>query len=85
MFRRKQLACSFCGRDNAEVNKLVAGPRVFIYDRCALEVIRIMDESGNVSNRPEQRTGLLRQVFQRVFSTRKRNSPHSPEFHAVSV
>ena len=83
MFRRKQLACSFCGRDNAAVNKLVAGPRVFICDRCALEVIRIMDESGNVSNRPEPRTGFFRQVFQRVFSTRKGTTRHSPEFHAV--
>jgi len=42
MFSRK-LACSFCGRDNSDVAKLVAGPRVFICDRCAYETIRIME------------------------------------------
>ena len=41
MFRK--LRCSFCGRDQRDVEKLVAGPRVFICDRCAHEVIRIME------------------------------------------
>jgi ATP-dependent Clp protease ATP-binding subunit ClpX len=44
IFRRK-LVCSFCRRSEAEVAKLVAGPRVYICDRCAHEVIRIMNES----------------------------------------
>ena len=42
MLRRK-LACSFCGKGEANVAKLVAGPRVYICDQCAAEVIRIMD------------------------------------------
>jgi ATP-dependent Clp protease ATP-binding subunit ClpX len=42
MFSRK-LRCSFCGRSDAEVAKLVAGPRVYICDRCAYETIRIME------------------------------------------
>ena len=44
MFRRK-LICSFCGRSAAEVAKLVAGPRVYICDRCAADAVRIMNES----------------------------------------
>ena len=44
MFKRK-LACSFCRRSEAEVAKLVAGPRVYICDRCAAEVVRIMNDS----------------------------------------
>ena len=43
IFKRK-LRCSFCRRTDAEVEKLVAGPRVFICDRCAAEVIRIMNK-----------------------------------------
>ena len=43
IFKRK-LRCSFCRRTDAEVEKLVAGPRVYICDRCAAEVIRIMNE-----------------------------------------
>jgi ATP-dependent Clp protease ATP-binding subunit ClpX len=33
-FFRKTLRCSFCGRSEHEVTKLVAGPRVFICDSC---------------------------------------------------
>jgi ClpX C4-type zinc finger len=30
----EQLVCSFCGRSQREVNKLVAGPGVYICDEC---------------------------------------------------
>ena len=43
MFRRTRLACSFCGRGAAEVSKLVAGPRVYICERCVAEAQRIMN------------------------------------------
>ncbi len=39
----RTLRCSFCRRRASEVNKLVAGPRVYICDRCAYETIRIME------------------------------------------
>ena len=42
MFFRK-LRCSFCRRADTEVAKLVAGPRVYICDRCAREAVRIME------------------------------------------
>jgi hypothetical protein len=42
---RKRLACSFCSRSAAEVEKLVAGPRVYICDRCAATAVRIMSET----------------------------------------
>jgi ATP-dependent Clp protease ATP-binding subunit ClpX len=41
----RKLRCSFCGRSEAEVDKLVAGPRVYICDRCAYETIRIMEQT----------------------------------------
>jgi ATP-dependent Clp protease ATP-binding subunit ClpX len=51
MFGRK-LACSFCGKSEAEVAKLVAGPRrVFICDRCVAAARRLMeddDDAGRV-------------------------------------
>ena len=43
VFRRRSLACSFCGKGAAEVSKLVAGPRVHICDRCVAEAQRIMN------------------------------------------
>ena len=43
MFWPRRLACSFCGKGEADVEKLVAGPRVYICDQCAKLVIRIME------------------------------------------
>jgi len=40
LFKRR---CSFCRRDESRVAKLVAGPWVYICDRCAYETIRIME------------------------------------------
>jgi hypothetical protein len=44
---RFRLACSFCGRSAAQVEKLVAGKRAYICDRCAEETIRIMNAAGD--------------------------------------
>ena len=30
----KQLKCSFCGKPQSQVNRLVAGPGVYICDEC---------------------------------------------------
>jgi ATP-dependent protease Clp ATPase subunit len=47
MFSRNRLACSFCGRTAEEVSKLVAGPKVYICDRCVAEATRIMNDSDD--------------------------------------
>jgi hypothetical protein len=39
---RKQLKCSFCGKSEQEVKKLVAGPRVYICDECVAMAVHIM-------------------------------------------
>jgi ATP-dependent Clp protease ATP-binding subunit ClpX len=45
----RKLRCSFCRRPDAEVAKLVAGPCVYICDRCVREAIRIMDAAESPS------------------------------------
>jgi hypothetical protein len=35
--------CSFCGRPREECAKLIAGPQVFICDRCVLQATRLAD------------------------------------------
>jgi ATP-dependent protease Clp ATPase subunit len=45
MFFQKLLHCSFCGKNQNEVSKLVAGPRVYICDECASIVSRVIDGS----------------------------------------
>ena len=47
MFRRKLLCCSFCGKDEATVSKLVAGPSVYICDECVALAARIMQSDGS--------------------------------------
>lgn len=52
------LFCSFCGKSQNEVNKLVAGPSAYICDEC-IELCRcIIEEDGNVPYRDEMRRGV---------------------------
>lgn len=46
MVRRKPLRCSFCGRSENEVSKLVAGAKAYICDECVAIVTNIMRESA---------------------------------------
>jgi ATP-dependent Clp protease ATP-binding subunit ClpX len=55
------LACSFCGKSHEQVNKLIAGPTVFICDECIQVCVEILAkephapaalETGEVRNRP---------------------------------
>ena len=39
---RRKLACSFCGKDADAVERLVAGPRVFICDGCVARCNEIL-------------------------------------------
>ena len=32
--KEKEIRCSFCGKEQAEVKKIIAGPNVFICDEC---------------------------------------------------
>ena len=41
-----KLRCSFCRRSDQQVEKLVAGKRGYICDRCAYETIRIMEATN---------------------------------------
>ncbi len=56
MIKFKQLRCSFCGKKDSEVLKLVAGPRVYICDGCIAIATRLMnspptdDEAASVQS-----------------------------------
>ena len=45
MFARK-LKCSFCGKTEDEVEKLVAGAKAFICNECVATAERVMRESA---------------------------------------
>lgn len=52
------LYCSFCGKNQNEVKKLVAGPTAYICDEC-IELCRcIVEEDGDLSKREESRKNI---------------------------
>jgi ATP-dependent protease Clp ATPase subunit len=46
MFGRK-LRCFFCGKDESQVAKLVAGPKAFICHVCTAAAMRIISSNDN--------------------------------------
>jgi len=46
----KKLRCSFCGKDESQVKKLVAGAKAYICDECVAKADRIMQDSADDTN-----------------------------------
>ena len=78
MFKFRKLRCSFCGRDETQVAKLVAGPRVYICDSCVTVASRIMNSDGDASATVEPT------LFGKLM-TRIRGLLHNPKAHLNSV
>jgi ATP-dependent Clp protease ATP-binding subunit ClpX len=82
MFMRRRLACSFCGKDAADVAKLVAGPKVYICDQCVTVASRIMEGGDPHEPTPQPvRRGFLQRLRARICSSlqpgRARYSSHA--------
>jgi len=39
-----ETTCSFCGKSHTEISKLIAGPGVYICDRCIIVCKKILDK-----------------------------------------
>ena len=66
---RHSLRCSFCRRHEDEVAKLVAGPRVYICDRCVAVATEIMNAPAD----PDQGAAAApRSIRGRVAGWRRR-------------
>jgi ATP-dependent protease Clp ATPase subunit len=85
--RIRALRCSFCGKNDAEVAKLVAGPRVFpglgprvfICDACVATSARLMEAPVDEHRSPGRRRGLIRRFVDWIAVGLGRS-----EFRAVS-
>jgi hypothetical protein len=42
----RRLGCSFCGRSEIDVQRLVAGASAYICDSCVTECVAILQENG---------------------------------------
>lgn len=52
----KQLKCSFCGKPQSQVSRLVAGPNVYICDECIHICLDILDENLDEEKAPSAGT-----------------------------
>jgi hypothetical protein len=62
----RSLRCSFCRRREQDVDKLVAGPRVYICDRCVAIAVELMNAPGGpCPSGARGRAGVLRRIIDR--------------------
>ena len=62
MFKFRKLHCSFCGKSETEVAKLVAGPHVYICDSCVTIASKIISDS----NRDDQPVTVEATVWRKL-------------------
>ena len=66
MIKFRRLRCSFCGKDEAEVLKLVAGPRAYICDGCVAVASRVMNDPHDDNQQPGVRPPWWRKLSARA-------------------
>src|SRR3989475_12758561 len=57
--RRRYTRCSFCGKGQDQVRKLVAGPAVFISDQCIDLCQEVLEDDNRSAGTKKQKTGFI--------------------------
>src|SRR5712692_9555516 len=57
--RRRYTRCSFCGKGQDQVRKLVAGPGVYICDQCIDLCQEVLEEDSRSAGGKKQKTGFI--------------------------
>src|ERR1700752_5293500 len=57
--RRRYTRCSFCGKGQDQVRKLVAGPGVFICDQCIDLCEEVLEDDNRSAGQKKQKTGFI--------------------------
>jgi ATP-dependent Clp protease ATP-binding subunit ClpX len=57
--RRRYTRCSFCGKGQDQVRKLVAGPGVFICDQCIDLCQEVLEDDNRSTGQKKQKTGFI--------------------------
>ncbi len=62
--KERNVRCSFCGKTGDQVDKLIAGPGVYICDECIELCMGIIDENGNASRgKPGKKVSMEEKVL----------------------
>ena len=80
MFGRKLLRCSFCGKDETQVAKLVAGAKAYICDACTAAAARIISSDSNdnppqLTSQAAGRFSFFRRAWRLVRGEYRREMP----------
>jgi len=51
---RAKVQCSFCGKGEDEVERLVAGPSVYICDECITTCVAVLEQHGGFRAAPTE-------------------------------
>jgi len=62
--RSASVCCSFCGKSQHEVRKLIAGPQAAICDECIGLCVRIIEEEARTRGRPEDSADAAARWFE---------------------
>ncbi len=92
---RYTLYCSFCGKSQHEVKKLIAGPTVFICDECIILCLDIVIEDGKISipervakqahalRREQAAAALVRRITSIIEREKSFHRPYAEELERV--
>jgi hypothetical protein len=78
-----ELRCSFCGKSQSEIKKLIAGPQVFICDECIVLCVDILLAEGGAVMKTEIEESLSRNLKAEKQSTCDHGSTQTPRKPAV--
>ena len=67
MIKLRLLRCSFCGKNEKEVSKLVASPHVYLCDACVAVASRIMNDPHEDRQPPKIELSVWRKLFAHVW------------------
>src|ERR1700680_1755966 len=57
--RRRYTRCSFCGKGQDQVRKLVAGPGVYICDQCIDLCQEVLEEDSRTASQKKTKAGVI--------------------------
>jgi hypothetical protein len=78
MRKRAEMFCSFCGKSQHHVKKLIAGPKVFICDECVDICIEVLGADRDWCDREVANLKRLRKQAQRNDPQPEQGQPEPP-------